>query len=650
MVQQIQYLLNWSLTDVPNLCGIAGFTHKNSKLTRSVIEKATGCLHHRGPDQQGHFVSDAVSLGAVRLKILDLSGGDQPIQTPDGDRTIVFNGEIYNYRELRKELEELGHRFQSQSDTEVVLHAWQEWDMGCFPRFRGMFAVALWQQSEKRLVLARDRMGIKPLYISRLGQDLVFGSELKALFAHPGVERVLNTTALNYYLALNYVPFPYTLVEGIEKLEPGGWLEWRDGVIQTGAHWRLYFDPNPEMTLDSGKEELDGLLRSAVKDHMISDVPLGIWLSGGLDSSAITHYAAEASAKKLQTFSVSFHGRTFDESPYFRQVAAHYGTEHHEFDLAPGENLASAVQQMAHYSDEPSADAGALPVWFLSKMCRKHVTVALSGEGADELFGGYTTYVADRYARRLRYVPAFMKRLALRAAMKLPVSDEKISFEYKLKRFLAGSLLAPTEAHMFWNGACSKAERAAVLGLENPTSPASLWPELPDVGSVNKFLYLDQLLYLPEDILYKCDRMSMAHSLEIRPPFLDPRIVDFAASVPENLKVRGGTLKYLLRELMRDKLPKSVLRRKKEGFDIPAHLWFRESLRPLLQDTVTAKRAREAGLQWDAIDRLMLDHQERRVNAGYQLWGLLTLFLWMKEWNIQTNRVQVGLLAKSLSS
>ncbi|MBK5291225.1 MAG: asparagine synthase (glutamine-hydrolyzing) [Acidobacteriia bacterium] len=632
------------------MCGIAGFTHKNSKPNRSVIEMATESLRHRGPDQQGYFVSDTVSLGAARLKILDLTGGDQPIHSPDGDRTIVFNGEIYNYRELRGELEALGHKFKSQADTEVVLHAWQEWDMGCFPRFRGMFAVALWKQSEKRLVLARDRMGIKPLYISRLGQDLIFGSELKALFAHPGVERVLNTTALNYYLALNYVPFPYTLVEGIEKLEPGGWLEWRDGEIKTGAHWRLYFDPKPETALEAAKEELDGLMKTAVKDHMVSDVPLGIWLSGGLDSSAITHYAAQASSKKLRTFSVSFQGRSFDESAYSRQVAAQYGTEHHEFDLGPGENLTGAIQQMAHYSDEPSADAGALPVWFLSKMCRKHVTVALSGEGADELFGGYATYQADRYARWLRYTPAFARRLALRAALKLPVSDEKISFEYKLKRFLAGSLLEPTEAHLFWNGACSKAERASLLGVENPASPASLWPELPAVGGVNQFLYLDQLLYLPEDILYKCDRMSMAHSLEIRPPFLDPRIVDFAASLPENLKVRGGNLKYVLRELMRDKLPKAVLQRKKEGFDIPAHQWFRESLRPMLQDTVTARRAREAGLQWEAIERLMQDHQERRVNAGYQLWGLLTLFLWMKEWNIQTNRVQAGVLAKSSSS
>jgi asparagine synthase (glutamine-hydrolysing) len=632
------------------LCGIAGFTHKKNKPNRAALEKAASSIRHRGPDQQGFYTSEAVSLAAVRLKILDLAGGDQPIRADGGDCVIVFNGEIYNYRELRGELESHGHKFRTDCDTEVVLHAWMEWDLGFLTRLRGMFALALWRESEKRLVLARDRMGIKPLYIHRRGQDIIFGSELKALFAHPAVERQMNRDALDYYLALNYVPFPHTLVNGIEKLEPGGWLEWRDGEVRKGSFWRLYLEPRANLTIEAAKEELDHLLETAVRDHMISDVPLGVWLSGGLDSSTITHYAAKASPKKLKTFSVSFRGRSFDESAYFRQVARQYGTEHHEFDLSPEQNLAPAIEEMAYYSDEPSADAGALPVWFLSKMCRQHVTVALSGEGADELFGGYTTYLADRYARWLRYSPAFLRRLALRAALRLPVSDEKIGFEYKLKRFLQGSLLEPAEAHLFWNGSCSAEQRCALLGREGVHSLSALVPELPGSGPLNRFLYLDQTLYLPDDILYKCDRMSMAHSLEIRPAFLDPRIVEFAASLPENFKIRGSRMKFLLRELMRDKLPKAVVNRAKEGFDIPAQQWFRESLKPLLQDTLTKKGAREAGLRWEAIAALMQAHFDRRANCGYPLWGLLTLFLWIRRWNIQTSGSEAAVLTKSSSS
>jgi asparagine synthase (glutamine-hydrolysing) len=280
-------------------------------------------------------------------------------------------------------------------------------------------------------------------------------------------------------------------------------------------------------------------------------------------------------------------------------------------------------------------------------MCREKVTVALSGEGADELFGGYATYQADLLARYARFFPAFLRRLALRAAARLPVSDEKISLEYKVKRFLEGSLLKATEAHLFWNGACTGSQRSALLGIPNPADPGSLFPQLPDVGKLNRFLYLDQLLYLPEDILYKCDRMSMAHSLEVRPPFLDPRIVDFAATLPEALKLHNGKLKILLRELMKDKLPPAILKRRKEGFDIPAHQWFRESLRPLLEDTLTANRARLAGLNVQAIEQIKSAHIERRANAGYQLWGLLTLFLWMDRWKIQTSRVDAAALANA---
>ena len=415
------------------------------------------------------------------------SGGDQPITSADGDTTIVFNGEIYNYAELRDELSARGHHFRTRSDTEVLLEAFREWDTECFSRLRGMFGVALWSESRKRLVLARDRMGIKPLYYSHLGEDLLFGSELKAILVHPEIPRHLDLTGLLYYLSLNYVPCPHTLVDSIKKLPPGHWLEWENGRVRSAAYWNLRIDPQSHWTLDSAKEALEEHLRRSLKEHLISDVPFGVWASGGLDSSTLLHYAAEQSSTPLKTFSVSFQGQSFDESRFFREVASRYGTDHHELDLNPTLDLADAIEQSAYYSDEPTADAGSVPLWFLSKATREHVTVVLSGEGADELFGGYLTYRADRIADRLRLIPAPLRVMAASMLQILPVSDDKISFEYKAKRLLRGSLLSADEAHSYWNGTFSDDEKSRIL-RERPNAahiaqlyemgqgPAPPWP------------------------------------------------------------------------------------------------------------------------------------------------------------------------------
>ncbi|HXO60822.1 MAG TPA: asparagine synthase (glutamine-hydrolyzing) [Candidatus Acidoferrales bacterium] len=625
-----------------NLCGITGFTSKNWEPPQGRIRAATSTLIHRGPDQSGVFESRLFSMGATRLKIIDLHGGDQPILSEDGGTGIVFNGEIYNHLELRRELEERGHRFTSHSDTETVLHAFLEWDKECFSRLRGMFAIALWNKSEKRIVLARDRLGIKPLYISRQGEDVFFGSELKAIFAHPEIERHISLEGLDCYLSLNYVPCPWTLVDGIEKLPPGYWLEWRDGQVTSDSYWRLPFGPSKHWTLDSAKDELDGLMQSALREHLLSDVPLGVWLSGGIDSSAILHYAAQASSSQLKTFSISFRGRSFDETKYIRQVANSYGTDHHEMDLPPETNLRGAIEEFAYYADEPTADAGALPVWFLSKLSKTRTTVALSGEGADELFGGYLTYRANHLARYARAVPAMARRVALAAVRQWPVSDEKIGLEYKLQRFLEGSLLHPGRAHTYWNGTFSDAEKAALVRAPLPLSLNQILEELlrlpANKDALAAFLWLDQKYYLADDILTKSDRMSMAHSLEVRPPFLDHRIVEFAASLPADLKIRGSQQKFILRQLMRDKLPPTVLTRAKIGFDIPAHDWLRGPLRDLLVDTLQAGAAEHAELfNSEILLKSVRLHLERKANIGYHLWGLLILFLWMNKWQIQTS-------------
>lgn len=613
------------------MCGIAGFTHRSRPAPDRRIEAVTQALHHRGPDQWGVHEAADCSIGAVRLRIIDLAGGEQPIFSADRDTVIVFNGEIYNHDELREELRARGRTFNSRSDTEVVLQGFLEWDFGVFEKLRGMFSVALWTESRKRLVLARDRMGIKPLYLYRQGPNLYFGSELKAILGHPEIPRIFSKPGLNAYLSLNFIPAPYTMIDGITKLSPGHWLEWVDGRERSGRYWQLRFAPRGDIRLDDAKEELDSLLRSAVKEHLISDVPLGIWASGGVDSTAVLHYASQVATRKLKTFSVSFKGRKFDESPWFREVAAKYDTEHYEFDLNPESGLASAVEQMPYYSDEPSADAGALPVWYLSKMSREHVTVALSGEGADELFGGYYTYLADKYAGWMRRVPRPLRVAGLSLANLLPVSDEKIGFEYKAKRFLTGSLLNPLEAHLYWNGTFTPRERERLL-------QQNYCRELHAPPNYQSFLELDQHWYLPDDILYKCDRMSMAHSLEVRPPLLDHRLVEFAARLPEHYKVHGGKLKFVLKEVLRGKIPESVLSRGKEGFDIPAHDWFRTALKPLLHDTLTPHAIREMGIfREGAVEAVLKAHDRRDANYGYHLWGLLTLFLWKKQWNVVTS-------------
>ncbi|MGA2275584.1 MAG: asparagine synthase (glutamine-hydrolyzing) [Bryobacteraceae bacterium] len=628
------------------MCGIAGFTRLSGIWDREVAGRILEAIHHRGPDQQGIYEGSEVTLCAVRLKIIDLAGGDQPIVSDDGGTAIVFNGEIYNHREIRRDLERMGHRFRSQCDTETVLRAFMEWDTACFERMRGMFGVALWSEASRRLVLARDRMGIKPLYYYRGGDDLYFGSELKAILEHTQIPRRLDERGLDRFLSVNYVPGDRTLIEGIRKVPPGHLLEWSRGKCRMEPWWELPHEGARRYSPEDAKEELDGLLRESVREHLVSDVPLGVWASGGVDSSTILHYAAEQSGSKLKTFSVSFRGRSFDESPYFREMAERYGTDHHEFDLNPETELESAIQDFAYYSDEPSADAGALPVWFLSRMSRQHVTVALSGEGADELFGGYETYQADRLARPLRLTPRWLRRWVHAALERyVPVSDEKIGLEYKLKRGIEGSWLDPDEAHFFWNGTFSSGQLKAIRrgGGDNGLAELARCVATGDGGVVDRYLRVDQNYYLPDDILYKTDRMSMAHSLEVRPPMLDHRIVEFAARLPARLKIRDWRQKYVLKELMRGKLPERVLNRKKAGFDIPTHDWFRRPLRRLLMDTLTPEAVKASGIFHErAIEALIRDHMERRINVGYHLWGLLTLFLWMKRWKVEPQRATVA--------
>ncbi len=618
------------------MCGIVGLVRPGIPVPNDLIARAAATLNHRGPDQSGVWQSGDVALGATRLKVIDPNAGSQPMHL--GGLTLVFNGEIYNHRDLRAELTASGHVFGTTCDTEVVLHAFAQWGTASFARLRGMFAVAVWSAEERELTLARDPSGIKPLFYLEEGPRLYFGSEMKAIFVHPEVKRSIDRQSLDTYLSMNYVPGRRTMAAGVCKLQPGHALTWKSGktFIQS------YGEPVQPVQvrrrdLESSAEELDGLLHASIREQMVADVPIGVWLSGGLDSSTLVHYASQHTTQRLKTFSITFQGRSFDESSDSRAIASAYGTDHHEFDLGPEQVTPDSILDLVYYADDPIADAGAVPAWHLSRMSAREVTVALSGEGSDELFGGYLTYAADRYARWARIVPAPARRMALALAGRLQASDEKIGLEYKLQRFLAGSLLPPAEAHVFWNGTHSTEQRQELLLAPQGEYTRHILSNLPKRGDLRRFLQFDQRYYLTDDILTKVDRMSMAHSLEVRPAFLDPRIVAFAAALPMQHCIGGGTTKRVLRHLMQDKLPARILSKEKQGLDIPVHEWLRGHLKPLLLDTLSRRAVEASGLfHWHAVARMLETHMRREANLGYHLWGMLMLFLWIRQWNVES--------------
>jgi len=626
------------------MCGIAGFSHRTGKPPGRLISEMVQSLSHRGPDDRGTYCGKFAALMAVRLAVVDPWAGTQPFISEDGDTILAFNGEIYNYKELRERLEGHGYRFRTNGDTEVVLQAFRHWGTSCFPMFRGMFALALVIESERRIVLARDRMGIKPLYYYRRGEALHFGSEMKAILADPRVPRRIDRSGLSHYLSLNYVPAPLTLIEGIEKLPPAHWLDWQLGSVRLQRYWSPRDSIRPRMTKQDAVEELDLLLSAAVSEQMQADVPVALWISGGVDSSLILQAAARHATSSLRTFSVRFPGEKHDESRYSRALAAHFGTRHEEYELVGNAGLADAIHSLVHFADEPCADAGAMPLWFLSALTGRDTTVALSGDGADELFGGYQTYLADSLSSKFQIVPRSVRKQLAAWSKLLPVSDEKIGLDYKLTRFLEGSLLSPGQAHFFWNGTFSEQEKRQLCAFGNHPPLSDLYRPLlgrSEPNGIKDFLKIDRKYYLADNILAKCDRISMAHSVEVRPPFLDDRIVDFAGALPPALLREKGQLKPLLKSLLASKLSPALRRRGKQGLDIPIHSWLRGPLRELVRDTLSTGRIEQSGLLNAAyVSSLLKNHLDRTTNVGYHLWGLLILSLWIEHWKIDTSALQ----------
>jgi asparagine synthase (glutamine-hydrolysing) len=600
-------------------------------------------LFHRGPDDEGIHVEGPVGIGMRRLSIIDLAGGHQPISNEDGTVWVVFNGEIYNYRDLRPGLEARGHRFQTNSDTEAIVHLYEEHGVEFVHHLRGMFAIALWDQRRETLVLVRDRLGIKPLYYAALGDRLVFGSELKALLPD-GISREIDPQALHEYLTYNYVPGPRTIFKAVKKLQPGHRLIARHGHVTTESYWR----PAPRPHTANGAEpvayyveRLTELLKEAVRYRLIADVPLGVFLSGGLDSSSVVALMREVSADQIKTFSIGFEDASYNELPYARMIARHFDTEHHEFVVRP--DAVDLVPKLVHFFDEPFADSSAIPCYYLSELARRHVTVALGGDGGDEVFAGYETYTAYKVASLYRGLPAGLTGLIPPLVARLPVSHRKVSFDYKAKRFIRSALLPAERAHYAWKEVFSDDMKrdlypAGAGGrLEDPYGVFERqFSDCRTAAMLSRLQYVDQRVYLPDDILVKVDRTSMAHSLEVRVPLLDHKLVEFAATIPADMQLRGLRKKYLLKRVMTPRLPGAILNRRKGGFNVPVPSWLRNELHDYVRDVLSEKRLREQGFFSPSyVQGLIRDHDELRADYSRNIWGLLIFALWYEQYGAE---------------
>jgi asparagine synthase (glutamine-hydrolysing) len=606
------------------VCGICGIASPNG-FDKARLAEMSAKLVHRGPDSAGEYFGTGVGLAARRLSIIDLETGDQPLSNEDGSCHVVQNGEIYNYIELRAELERAGHAFRTHGDTEVVVHAYEEWGSSFVRRLRGMFAIAIWDERSRALVLARDRYGIKPLYYRHALDELAFASELRSL---PRGE--IDLDALEAFLAFNSIPSPLTIFRNVRKLPPGHLLRWSEGRVEL----ERFAQPRPvdasELRHDDEAElleELRGRLRDSVRAHLVSDVPVGVLLSGGVDSATLAALAAEESAERLRTFSIGFEERSFDELADARLVAERYDTDHHELVLRP--DAALLLPQLANAFDEPFADSSALPTYLVSELAARNVKVALSGEGGDELFGGYYTYVADLLAARA----GGAARLARPFVERLPSSSAKASFDYRAKRFVRGAHLPPLERHHTWKEIFSADARAELLGGRHAFDPVDLYRARYRVTEgadpLARLQDVDFAIYLVDDLLVKTDRASMAHSLEARVPFLDSVVTNFAFSLPARAKVKGFSKKVLLRRAVAPLLPDRIVNGRKRGFSIPAAAWLRGNLETFARDTLAPDVVRRQGFfRPEAVTSVLERHVRREEDLSRQLWGLLAFTLW----------------------
>jgi asparagine synthase (glutamine-hydrolysing) len=624
------------------MCGIAGFVsrneHREMAAARAVLDRMCRVIAHRGPDDQGMLVDERVALGMRRLSIIDLPGGHQPMSGCGGAVTIVFNGEIYNYRELQRELESRGHQFKTHSDTETIVHTYEEYGASCVEHLRGMFAFAIWDSRSRELFIARDRVGKKPLYYTITpGGTLMFGSELKSLREHPEFRAEINLEALDAYLTFGYVPDPLTIFRDVHKLPPGHYLMFKDDRVRVEQYWDFPYEhpqQNPARSEDECLEELRELLDEAVRLRMEADVPLGAFLSGGVDSSTVVGLMSRHASQPVKTFSIGFHEDSYNELKYARIAAERFGTDHHEFVVTP--DICEIVDDLVWHFDEPFADSSAIPTYMVSKLAREHVTVALSGDGGDELFAGYTRYALDRKRSGFANLPRVVRQGVMQPLgrnlphgawgrnylhnVALDPLDRYIEDVSVFTRLNRPSLY--TKSFQQQLGTSEAAQRFRELAARSRAD-----------ASLDPLLYLDSKTYLPGDILTKVDRMSMAVSLEARVPLLDHKLIEFVCTrIPASMKMKGLETKHIFKRAVRDLVPTEILDRPKQGFGIPIDQWINQQLRERVRGTLTEPRTMQRGYVEPRYVQLLLDEHERgRRDHATELWTLFMLELWQRK-------------------
>jgi len=639
------------------MCGIAGWINlkqsDSNHGAEAVLHSMCDTIVHRGPNSEGLWMDDTVALGMRRLSIIDLETGDQPVFNCDRSVIVMMNGELYNYREVRTELEKKGHKFTTKSDTEILPHLYEEYGEGLLEHVNGMYAFSLWDSRRKKLVIARDRFGEKPLYYGVFDDKLIWASEPKAILAHPAVMPELDFNALRHYVSFDYVPAPMSIFKGIHKLPAAHVLTVENGEVKTRRYWDISWTNSPpyeggvadsrggslngDGTLVRKAAELRDLLSDAVRMRLVSDVPLGILLSGGIDSSTVAAFAVQHATERVKTFSIGFEEDSFDESKYARQVARHLNTEHYEDKLSAA-TAGDLISEIGTWLDEPMSDGSLIPTYLLARFVRKHVTVALGGDGGDELFAGYPMYYAHTVAAKYLAIPSILRRGLIEPVVNaLPVSTKNMSFDYKAKRFVRASHYDDVTRHHSWFGSFSIDQHKQLFSKDVlAQTDADIYRGVRELvgrsdakNVIEQMQYADINFYLAEDILTKVDRAAMAVSLETRAPFLDPRIGQFAASIPVEYKLKGKSGKVILKEAMRDLLPQDILHRPKKGFGIPIAEWLKGRLNPLMHDMLAPERLNKQGLfNSDYVQRLITEHESGRASHHKELWTLLVFQLW----------------------
>lgn len=627
------------------MCGICGYIHldKAKRPSESILKAMTDTLAMRGPDDEGLYIKDNVALGHRRLSIIDLRTGHQPIFNEDNSIAIVYNGEAYNFTEIKDVLLKKGHRFRTHSDTEVVVHAYEEYGEDCLKLLNGMFAFAIWDSKKESLFIARDRFGKKPLYYGEFDNQFIFGSELKAILKHPSVKREIDFSALSKYLAYEYVPSPYSIFKNIRKLEAGSKLVLKDGNIKVGRYWDMEFPRQGRFDLKASEERLVELLRESVRKRLVSDVPLGVFLSGGIDSSSVVAMMAQVmEPKEIKTFSIGFKEKSFDESSDARLVAKYFGTDHHEQILSPGTML-EVFPDILDFLDEPFADSSIIPTYLVSKFTRAHVKVALGGDGGDELFLGYPSFLAHELNGYLKKIPAPLRNIPLKLlAGATAASTDYMSLNFKIKRFIRGMNFPDDVRHQAWIGSFTPPEQDKLFlarkelnksGDDIYETTKRLFHGAGKLSPLDRAIYIYVKTYMSDDILAKVDRASMANSLEVRAPFLDPDFAGFAAGIPPAFKLRGLTTKWILKSAMKKYLPASILTKRKQGFAVPVAKWMKEDLKPmLLKAFAKEKIAREGIFDYSYIENMLNEFVNNKEDTRKEIWTLFMFEMWYDRW------------------